>query len=165
MNLAVHGGSAAVRLVACFEAAKGGLVVLTGAALLEIGHLGAQRTAERMVRHLHLNPANRYPRIFVDAAANLTDARLRLLAIAATTYAIARFAEAYGLWRGRAWARFFGIATGGIYIPFEIWNLTRRVTPIGIGALAVNVLVVIVLVLWFHRDESMAQSIKSRGAK
>lgn len=146
--------SPAVRLVAVFEAAKGGLVVASGAALLDIAHQGAQRTAEALVKHLHLNPARHFPRIFVDAAANLTDGRLRLLALGAGVYAVARFAEAYGLWRGNAWARYFGIATAAVYIPFEVWALARRVTPIGVCALVFNVLVVGVLVLWFGRTDT-----------
>ena len=146
--------SGVVRLVAILEAAKGALVVASGAALLEIAHQGAQRKAEVLVKHLHLNPASHYPRIFVDAAANLTDGRLRLLALGAGVYAMVRFIEAYGLWRGNAWARFFGIATGAIYIPFEIWSLERRVTLIGVCALVINVLVAGVLVLWFGRVET-----------
>lgn len=55
-----------VRLVATFEAAKGALVLLAGFGFLSLVHSDAQRIAEELVGHLHLNPANRYPRIFID---------------------------------------------------------------------------------------------------
>jgi uncharacterized membrane protein (DUF2068 family) len=139
----------AVRFVALLEAAKGFLVVVSGAALLDIAHRGAQRIAEELVQHLHLNPASHYPRIFVDAAAHLTDGRLRLMAFAAGVYSLARFVEAYGLWRGYAWARLFGIASGAIYVPFELWALARKVTTIGVCALFINLLVI--GVLWKNR--------------
>jgi uncharacterized membrane protein (DUF2068 family) len=142
--------------VAFFEAAKGVLVVASGAALIDIAHQGAQRTVEELVKHLHLNPASHFPRIFVDAAANLADGRLRLLAFGAGMYALVRFAEAYGLWCGKSWARFFGIATGAVYIPFEVWALLRRVTLIGVCALVFNVLVVGILVLWFGQSDTKA---------
>ena len=144
-----RGAPRAVRLIALFEGVKGLLVVASGAALLEIAHRGAQRMAEDLVHHLHLNPAHRFPRIFVDAAADLTSGRLRLLAIAAGVYSLARFVEAYGLWRGYAWARLFGIVTGAIYIPLELWELARKTTTIGVGALLINLLVV--GVLWINR--------------
>lgn len=144
-----RGAPRAVRFIALLEAVKGLLVVASGAALLEIAHRGAQRIAEDLVHHLHLNPANHFPRIFVDAAANLTSGRLRLLAIAAAVYSLARFVEAYGLWRGYTWARLFGIATGAIYVPFELWELVRKVTMIGVCALLFNLLVV--WVLWKYR--------------
>src|SRR5579859_6996262 len=35
----------------------------------------AQYFAEQLVAHMHLNPAKGYPRIFIDAAARVTDAR------------------------------------------------------------------------------------------
>ncbi|MDH3437223.1 MAG: DUF2127 domain-containing protein, partial [Betaproteobacteria bacterium] len=105
-------------------------------------HHDAQRLAERLVGHLHLNLANDYPRIFVEFAAKLTDARLGTLAALAAGYACVRFIEAYGLWRGRRWAEWFAAVSGGIYIPFEIYELFRGVAWLSLGALLVNVLVV-----------------------
>src|SRR5882672_30380 len=90
-----------VRAVALLEAAKGALVLLSGFGALSLIHQDVQRLAEQMVGHLHLNPASRYPRIFVDTAAHLTDARLSLFAILAATYALVRGVEGYGLWRHR----------------------------------------------------------------
>jgi uncharacterized membrane protein (DUF2068 family) len=141
--------SRAVRWVAALEAAKGFLVVLAGTALLRLLHDDAQRTAEALVRHLHLNPAREVPRVFLEAAGRLTTARLRWLALGAAGYATVRFLEAYGLWHGRRWARLFGALTGAIYVPFELAGLARHPTPLGLAALAVNVLVV--LVLWRSR--------------
>ncbi|UUZ68137.1 DUF2127 domain-containing protein [Polaromonas sp. P2-4] len=58
-----------VRAVAALEAAKGILVLLAGFGLLSLIHHNAQQLAAQVLGHLHLNPANRYPRIFIDAAA------------------------------------------------------------------------------------------------
>ena len=131
-----------VHAVALFEAAKGALVLLAGLGALSLLHHDAQRFAERLVGHLHLNPAKHYPRIFIDAAAHLTDARLWVLAALAAAYGLARFAEAYGLWRGRRWAEWFAAVSGGIYIPFELYELFQGVPWFSLGALVVNVLVV-----------------------
>ena len=56
------------RQIAVMESAKGALVLLTGAGILEAIHAGAQRFAEDVVRLFHLNPSSRYPRIFLDLA-------------------------------------------------------------------------------------------------
>ena len=85
-----------VRAVALFEAAKGALVWLAGFGALSLLHRDVQRFAEQLVGHLHLNPAKHYPHIFLDAAADLTEARLLLLAAFAATYGLVRFIEAYG---------------------------------------------------------------------
>lgn len=131
-----------VRVVALFEAAKGALVVSAGFSALSLIHHDAQRLAEQLVAHLHLNPASRYPRIFVDAAAYLTDARLWLLATLAGAYGLIRFVEAYGLWRGRRWAEWFAAVSGGIYIPFELYELSKGATWLSLGALLANVFIV-----------------------
>jgi uncharacterized membrane protein (DUF2068 family) len=135
-----------VRAVALFEAAKGTLVLLTGFGALSLIHHDAQRIAEQLVGHLHLNPAKHYPRIFIDTAANLTDVRLWRLATLAATYGLIRFVEAYGLWVGRRWAEWFAAVSGGIYIPFEIYELLQRVTWLAIGALVANVLIVVLMI-------------------
>ncbi|MDQ3196978.1 MAG: DUF2127 domain-containing protein [Pseudomonadota bacterium] len=131
-----------VRAIAALEAAKGALVLVAGFGLLSLIHRDAQQVAEQVVSHLHLNPANRYPRIFISAAAALSDVRLMLLAVGAAAYALVRFVEAYGLWRGRRWAEWFAAVSGAIYIPFEIYELIHRASWLSIGALSVNVFVV-----------------------
>jgi len=101
-----------LRVVPGIEATKGLLILLAGFGVLELIHHGVQHVAEELVRHSHLNPASRYPRIFVHAASEVTDARLWLLAAAAALYASPRLVEAYGLWRRRRWAKWFGVLTG-----------------------------------------------------
>ena len=113
--------SSTVRAVALFEAAKGALVLLAGFGSLSLIDHDAQRLAEQLVGHLHLNPAKHYPRIFIDTAAHLTDAHLWLVATLAAVYGLVRFVEAYGLWRGRRWAEWFAAVSGGIYIPYPIF--------------------------------------------
>lgn len=135
-----------VRAVALFEAAKGVLVIVAGFGLLSFVHHDVQWFAEQFVRHLHLNPAKRYPQIFMDAAAELTSSRLWMLGILAASYATARFVEAYGLWNERRWAEWFAAVSGSIYIPFEVYELVRGVNGLSLGILLVNVIIVGVMI-------------------
>lgn len=132
----------ALRTVAVLEAAKGLLVLVAGIGVLSFVHHDAQRVAERLVGHLHLNPASRYPRIFLEFAAKATDSRLRTLAALAAGYALVRFIEAYGLWLERRWAEWFAAVSGGIYIPFEIYKLFHGEAWLSLGALLGNVVIV-----------------------
>ncbi len=140
-----------VRAVAVFEAAKGILVIATGFGALSLIHQNAQQFAAQLVHHLHLNPAKHYPQIFIDAAAHLTDARLWSLALLAAAYGLLRFIEAYGLWMARRWAEWLAAVSGGIYIPFEIIELFKGDTWLSAGALAINVLVVVVMINALYR--------------
>ena len=112
--------------------------------LLLLIHKDLHAMAARLIAHLHLNPASKYPHIFLDAASDLQNTRLSLLALGAGGYSDLRFIEAYGLFRAAAWAEVLAAASAAIYLPFEIVNLFVRVTWLGIGALAVNIAVVVI---------------------
>ena len=117
-------------------------MLAAGFGLLSLVHRDLQVLADRLVRHSHLNPAHHYPRIFLQAASRMNDSRLRHLAILAFVYAAVRFVEAYGLWRLRAWAEWFAILSGSIYLPVEIYELFRRPTWIRAMILLTNLLIV-----------------------
>lgn len=129
-----------------FEAAKGVIVLAVGLGLFRLVGHDVQAGAERLVRHLHLNPASHYPRIFIEASDWLNDSRLRLLALGALAYAMVRFVEAFGLWRDRRWAEWFGAISGAIYLPLEAYNLYEGVTWPRVTVLIVNSIIVIYLV-------------------
>ena len=133
---------AGLRVVASFEAAKGAIVLVAGMGLFELMHRDVQAAAEHLVHNLHLNPASHYPRIFIDASVWLNDSRLRMLAVGAMVYALVRFVEAYGLWRERRWAEWFGAISGGIYLPLEIYNIIERISWARVTLFVFNCLVV-----------------------
>jgi uncharacterized membrane protein (DUF2068 family) len=150
--------SGALRTVALLEAAKGVLVLLAGFGVLSLIHHDAQRIAERLIAHAHLNPAAHYPRIFMDVADRLTDARLLLIAAGAGAYALVRLIEAYGLWHARRWAEWFAALSGGIYIPFEIFELYQRVTWLSLGALMLNSAIVVFMLYSLLRAKAGSQA-------
>lgn len=131
-----------LRVVALFEALKGTLTLVAGFGLLSLVHRDLEDLAERLVRHSHLNPASHYPRIFIEAAARTNDTRLRTLAAMAFAYTVVRFVEAYGLWHARAWAEWFAILSGGLYLPVEAYELITHPTLIRAGILFFNMLMV-----------------------
>jgi uncharacterized membrane protein (DUF2068 family) len=84
--------------------------------------------------------------VLIDAAGNLTDTRLVGLAAMAVAYSAVRLVEAYGLWHGRAWAEWFAIISGGLYLPVEIYELADHPTLVKATVLAMNVAIVVYLV-------------------
>ena len=132
-----------VRIVAVFEAGKAALVLLAGLGLLSLIHKDLQAAAERIVGHLHMNPARHYPSIFIDAASRLTDANLWQLAWLALGYAVVRLVEAYGLWHNRRWAEWFALVSGGLYLPIEIYEIFNHVTSIKAGVFIINLGIVL----------------------
>lgn len=131
-----------LRLVAILEASKGCLALVVGLGLHALAGQNVQQVAERFVRHLHLDPANHFPKIFIAALGGISGNWLGLLAIGAALYSLVRFIEAYGLWHGMRWTEWFALVSGAIYIPFEVYGIVVHWNMFSIGALVINVLVV-----------------------
>jgi uncharacterized membrane protein (DUF2068 family) len=134
-----------LRIVACFEAAKGLIVLAAGLGLFHLLHRDVGEAAERLVRNLHLDVDSHYPRIFIDAASRMDDSHLRLLAAMALLYSLVRFVEGYGLWRDRRWAEWFGAVSGAVYLPLEIYKLCESFTLLHVSILSINLAVVLYL--------------------
>lgn len=143
-----------LRVVALFEGAKGALVLLAGFELLSFIHKDVHNVAVRLVEHLHFNPASHYPRIFLDLTERITDSQLWAMACAALIYSIVRLVEAVGLWLGKKWAEWFGLLTGGMYIPIEIFEVARNVTWPRVTVLVVNIGVVSYLLFVLSKNGS-----------
>ena len=131
-----------IRVVALFEAFKGLVVLMAATGMLSLLHRDLHDIAIRLVHHAHLDPASRYPQIFIDAASHLQDSRLRLLALGAAAYSLVRLVEAYGLFRERAWAEVLAAGSGAIYVPMELFGLFRRPTLLGASLFVLNLAVV-----------------------
>jgi len=138
-------GTAGLKTIAMVEALKGAVVLLAAAGVISLVHEHAQYVAEEIVRHFHLNPASRYPRIFLDALASLNSTRLWFFAGGASLYSSVRFLEAYGLWHERAWAEWLGVISGALYVPLEIYELFRGVTVIKLVLFLTNLAIVVYL--------------------
>jgi uncharacterized membrane protein (DUF2068 family) len=148
--------SGGVRTIAVFEALKGMLVLVAGCGLLSLVHHDLQAAAERLVRLSHFDPAHHYSRVFIEASANINDAQLRLLAALAFLYAGVRFIEAYGLWRMKAWAAWLAIVLWALYLPVEVFELSKHATFLRGGVLLINAGIVVYLVYfrWLNRKSN-----------
>lgn len=138
--------SKAVKVVAIVEAFKGIVVLLASTALLSLVHKDLHALALSLVEHMHLNPAAKYPHIFLLAAGDLHNTRLVGLALGAAGYSMLRFIEAYGLLRERAWAEVLAAGSGALYVPFELVEILRQPTLLHASLLAANVLVVAIMI-------------------
>lgn len=146
-------------VVAAIEAAKGTVVLLAGFGLLGLLHQDLHALSGEIVAHLHMDPARKYPHIFIDLLSSLTDRRLWLMAGMALLYSSIRFAEAYGLWKQKTWAEWLALVGGCIYLPLEVYEIFHKVTFLHVSALVVNLVIVLLVgkVLLQKRQQRHAQ--------
>jgi uncharacterized membrane protein (DUF2068 family) len=76
-----------------------------------------------------------------------TPSHLEIAASVGLAYAALFAVEGVGLWWQRVWAEYLTIVATTSFVPFEVYELTRRFTPIRLGALVVNVGIVGYLVV------------------
>ncbi len=157
-------GTRGIRTVASIEALKGAVVLVAGFGLLSLVHHDLQTVAENLVRLSHLNPARHYPRVFIEAASNINDSRMRILAALALFYACVRFVEAYGLWRMRTWAEWFAILSGAVYVPIEMYELFKSATYLKGIVLLINVIIVAYLLYFRWKSRQSADGTNRAGA-
>jgi uncharacterized membrane protein (DUF2068 family) len=134
---------AGLRTVALFEALKGVLAVFLGYGLFSLAHQDVGEFAVRLIRHLHLNPDRHISQALIHTADKVTQGKIVALALAALAYATVRFIEAYGLWHVREWAQWFALLSGCLYLPWEIYELLRKSTPIRWSLFLINVGIVL----------------------
>jgi uncharacterized membrane protein (DUF2068 family) len=136
-----------VRTVATLEFTKGMIVVLAGLGVFSMRHKDIWGVAESFLEFLHANPHHHFAGIFIDLVYRISDVRLWKIVVVATVYVILRFVEAYGLWYLRPWAEWLAIASGSIYIPFEVADMLRRPDGIRLLIIAVNVGIVLYMLM------------------
>ena len=136
----------ALRPIAVFEAIKGAGALIAGFVALGFLDRDNEAFAEQILRHLHIDPAWHYAQIFVKTMAEASDSQLMAVAVFFAFYAAVRFAEGYGLWHERRWAEWLAALSGGVYVPIELYELTRHVTWFRFAALVLNLIVVAYMV-------------------
>lgn len=134
-------------LIAVFRLAKAAaLVAIALGALRLLDHEVAARVHEWVDA---IPFVARHPAV-ERAAAKVTSAspkHIEIAASAALAYAALFTVEGIGLWLQRVWAEYLTIVATTSFVPFEIYELTRRFTPVRLGALVVNVAIVVYLVM------------------
>lgn len=96
------------------------------------------------------NPARQVLAKGADRVLGLDVHELRVLLAISATYAVIETVEAIGLWKDQRWAEYLtAIATAG-FLPLEIYELSERVTVLRVGALVINIAVLVWLVANKH---------------
>ena len=78
--------------------------------------------------------------------ADLRQGTITTLAITAVAYCIIEGVEAVGLWKERRWAEYLTVVATAGFLPFEVHELLDRVSVFRIGALVVNIAILVYLI-------------------
>ena len=99
----------------------------------------------RLAHHLRFGPESRFVDFILDRASIVNDRMLRRIGVGLFAYAALGMAEGIGLYLEKAWAEYFTLGITLSFLPWEIFEVIRKVTPIRSGLLVVNMLVFLYL--------------------
>ncbi|MGH8890690.1 MAG: DUF2127 domain-containing protein, partial [Acidothermaceae bacterium] len=72
---------------------------------------------------------------------------LRWLAVALAVYAAIELGEAIGLWLLKRWGEYFAAVATAIFLPYEVYELTEKLSVVRVGAFVINVAAVVYLLV------------------
>lgn len=134
-----------LRVIATFKLLKGTLLV--GAGIAAIGLLNRD-TARAMTHWAMELAADRHYHVLDTVITGLLDVdekTLRLMSAGSFLYAALFYTEGFGLFYDKRWAEYLTILTTAGLIPFEFFELHRRLTPVKLEVLVANFAIVLYL--------------------
>jgi uncharacterized membrane protein (DUF2068 family) len=135
-----------IELIALFKMVKALVLILAGMGMLTLLRPAAAAevrdwlAAFTVARGQHI----------IHRALMLLDAtplHLGGIGVASICYGLLFATEGVGLWLERRWAEYLTVFTTGSLIPFEIYELVRKVSWLRVVALVINVAAVVYLVV------------------
>jgi uncharacterized membrane protein (DUF2068 family) len=133
-------------LIALFKFGKAALLIALGLGALQLIRSDLREQARSMFEALGSSidvvPVLRLLR----QIGALPPWRLRLIGGGAFLYAALFITEGVGLWRQRRWAEYLTVIATASFIPFEVFELARRLTYPRAAALIINISVVAYLI-------------------
>lgn len=144
-----HGGLLAVGLFKLFKAV---FFTALGAGALHLVHKDIGDLVVRIINYLPVDPEGRLVGIVMDKADLLDAHHLRRIGIGAIVYAALCLVEGTGLVLRKVWAEYFTVILTALGLPLELFELARHVTGFKIGALVVN-LAILLYLLWVLKQK------------
>lgn len=118
------------------------VLIILGVVLLTHLHTNWAREVRELASNLGLNPSGNVVRKILEVVRKFPARETVIFGVIAIAYGALEAAESYGLARRRRWGEWLTLIATSILIVPEVWELIRKATPLKVGALIVNVLVV-----------------------
>lgn len=143
-----------IQAIAVFKFVKAMLFVLAAMGAFGLMQHGVAERARDWGSALAFTSGQHLVRKAVTFLTGLSRGKIGALGLGALFYAALFMTEGIGLWRERRWAEYLTVIATGSLIPFEIWEIAHRPTPLRFATFAVNVAVVIYLVVRLRRPRT-----------
>jgi uncharacterized membrane protein (DUF2068 family) len=128
-------------VIAAFKVAQALLFLVIGVGAVKLLHKDVGDVLAQLTDHLRFNPESRLVNFILDRAALIDDRLLRRIGEVGFIYAGLDLIEGIGLYFEKVWAEYLTLAITASFLPWEVIEVSRRVTPIRVGLLLINAVV------------------------
>jgi uncharacterized membrane protein (DUF2068 family) len=132
-------------LIAAFKLGQALLFVAIGVGALRLLHQDIGDLFAKLADHLRFNPESRFVNFILEKSLLLNDRLLRRIGAVVFIYAGLDLLEGIGLYLEKTWAEYLTLGITASFLPWEIFEVLRRVTWIRSALLLVNALVLLYL--------------------
>jgi uncharacterized membrane protein (DUF2068 family) len=139
--------STVIRLIAVFRLIKAALLILVAVNAPRVLHPAVAARLQRWAAELPYVSSHGGLQRAIAALPHMPRQRLEEYAIALVAYALLFTVEGVGLWLDRRWAEYLTIVATASFIPFEIYEVMKKMTVIRAGTLVLNVAILIYLIV------------------
>ena len=143
-------------LIAVFKLFKGLTLLAVGIGALNLMHKDVAAQTERWIEELRVDPHNHYTHWVLEKLSILDARKLKELSIGTFFYSALYLTEGIGLALRKRWAEYFTTVSTSLFIPLEVYELAKRVTPAKGILVLVNVGIVAYLVMELRRNTKNA---------
>jgi uncharacterized membrane protein (DUF2068 family) len=152
MNTSHNPPHAGLKVIGAMKLFSGATAVAVGLGVFHfLGHDPGPK-AERIIIHLGLDPNNHIIHSAISWITGIDRAHLRALEVGTFFYAALHTVEGIGLILGYHWAEYLVIVATGSLIPFEIYEITRKLSLVRVAIFVVNIAILIYLVVILRKD-------------
>ncbi|HME01214.1 MAG TPA: DUF2127 domain-containing protein [Terriglobia bacterium] len=156
-NPARRQGRGIILLIAAFKLAKGVLLLAAGLGVLRLLHHDVATTASHWVHALRMDPNNRLIHRLLERLLGVSHRRLEEIGVGTFFYAAVFLTEGTGLALGKRWAEYFTIIITASFLPFEVYELSRRLTAVRCVVVVVNLAVLVYLIARVRRYRTVIE--------
>lgn len=146
-----HGGL--LPWIAAERAFRAIVLIAVGIVLVSHPHANWASDISHWAQRLGLDTKGNGIKKIIDKVRKITAHEDIVFGAVALAYGALEGTEAYGLWKRRRWGEWLTVVATSLLLIPEIWELTKSATPLKIGGLLVNLLVVAYLLWRLRRQE------------
>ncbi|MGA2849299.1 MAG: DUF2127 domain-containing protein [Terracidiphilus sp.] len=141
----VRGHNKWLLLIAIYKLGQALLFIALGVGALRLLHKDIQDELTQLIDHLRFNPESRLINFILVQSSIIDDRMLRRVSAVLFAYAGLGIIEGVGLYLEKVWGEYLTLFITGSFLPWEVWEVIRRLTWIRASLLVLNVLVFLYL--------------------